>query len=278
MTASIDYDAAARAIEKDGFAVVRSLLSPERIEQFRRVCEGQFQGAPRLEGKVYKPGVTPDYVQPWVIDSQRHQIASYRLYQFYHNTHSANAQHIIDTIIELRNRIEQKWPEIQEYNTKNNFTDYNIVAKYAAEGGYQSKHSDMEASLSHPALQCEILLTQPGRDYRGGDLRLYPSDGRVISTNNDLRVRVGDLILFDKRLEHDVTDTMPMVGGKGRWMALIGAKTFPRTPRSFLEDATVKTRRFFFLRTPKLYKIVRTLAAKSGLKASGKINQNGYTG
>ncbi len=169
----IDYDASTRMIEKDGFAVIRGVLAPEVVEQYRLACADQFRVAPRLEGKVYEPGTTPDYVQPWMINERGHKIASHRLYQFYHNPHSANTQHIIDTVIGIRNRIEQRWPEIQIYNTRNRLTDYNIVAWYASEGGYQSKHSDMEASLSHPALQCEILLTQPGQDYRGGDLRLY---------------------------------------------------------------------------------------------------------
>jgi hypothetical protein len=274
----IDYDAVTEGIEKDGFAIIRGLLSPEAVEAYRRECEVQFATAPRLEGKIYTAGITPDYVQPWMIDGQEHKIASHRLYQFYHNPRSTGTRQIIDTVLGIRNRIEQRWPEIQEYNLRNRLTDYNIIAQYAAEGGYQSKHSDMEASLSHPALQCEILLTQPGQDYAGGDLRLYPPDGRVISTNDDLRVRVGDLILFDKRLEHDVTKTLPLRGvSRGRWMALIGAKTFPRGERTRFEDAKTKTRRFFFLHTPTLYRAARKTAAFLGLKGSGKTGAERYT-
>src|SRR5689334_2512088 len=99
MLSQAELQKAGDAIEKDGFTLIRNVITPEVITQYRDECEAQFKSAPRLEGKVYVPGKTPDYVQPWMIDAENHQVASYRLYQFYHNPHSPNTQRIIDTVI-----------------------------------------------------------------------------------------------------------------------------------------------------------------------------------
>lgn len=254
----IDYEKAKQDIEKDGFTVLRNILSKESVEQYRQECEQQFRSAPRREGKVYEPGKTPDYVQPWMIHTGKHQVASYRLYQFYHNPHSANTQNIIATIVAIRDRLEKNWPDVQAYNQKNNLVDYNIVAKYAAKSGFQTRHADAESSLTCPALQCEILLTEPEQDYKGGDLILHLFDGRVVRLNEDVHAHVGDLILFDKRVEHEVTETFPVEHeSPGRWMALIGAKTFPRQKRSRLQNIRTKASRFLFLHAPIIYRALK---------------------
>lgn len=257
---SIDHDKALADIERDGFTIIRNFLPQEVFEEYRLECAKQFETAPHLEGKVYVPGKTPDYVQPWVINTDRHEIASSRLYQFYHNKHSANTQTIVDAVLSVRDKIEEKWPEIQDYNRRNGLVDYNIIANYAPTCGFLNKHRDAEAELSHPALQCEFLLTEPGVDYLGGDLILHLLDGRRVSTN-DLLPHVGDAIFFDKRVAHEVTETRPSENklAKGRWMALIGAKTFVRKKRSFLMDQRVKITRYMFLSMPTLYNFLKKL-------------------
>src|SRR5437868_7139739 len=96
---NIDYDKALNDIKKDGYTVIRNFLPREMLEEYRLGCEEQFKSAPHLEGKIYEPGKTPDYVQPWVINTNRHEVASSRLYQFYHNRHPQNTQNIIDAVI-----------------------------------------------------------------------------------------------------------------------------------------------------------------------------------
>jgi hypothetical protein len=259
------FDAALKDIERDGYTVMRNVLSKNEVEAYRQECAREFDTAPRLEGKVYVPGKTPNYVQPWMIHGEKHLVASYRLYQFYHNALAPNEKHIVDVVVGVRDRLEKRWPEIQEYNKKNNLVDYNIIAKYAPESGFQSIHKDAEGKLSHPALQCEILLTEPGIDYKDGDLLLHLFDGRVISTN-EAKVHVGDLIVFDKRLDHEVTATLPAEGGKGRWMALIGAKTFPRKKRSPYQDLRLKISRSLFLNAPVLHSLLKSVLGKKSAK------------
>jgi hypothetical protein len=261
----IDFDAALKDLEKDGYTVLRDVLTTQEVEEYRQECGRAFDTAPRLEGKVYIAGVTPDYVQPWMIHAARHEVASYRLYQFYHNPLAPNTKRIVDTVIEIRDRLETRWPEIQDYNKRNNLVDYNIVATYAPTSGYQSRHKDAEGALSHPALQCEILLTEPGVDYTDGDLLLHLFDGRTVSTN-EAQVHVGDLIVFDKRLDHEVTATLPIKGGRGRWMALIGAKTFPRKKRSPYQDLRLKLSRSLFLNAPALHAFIKSLSGKKPAK------------
>ncbi len=264
----IDYDSALLDIQRDGFSIIRGVFTREEVEEYRKECAHEFTIAPQLEGKVYVPGKTPNYVQPWMIDTANHQVASYRLYQFFHNHISPTAKKLIDATIAVRSHLEKNWPEIAEYNAKNNLVDYNIVAKYSAESGYQSRHTDMEADLAYPALQCELLLTEPYKDYNGGDLVLHLLDGRRISVNDDAKATVGDIILFDKRIEHEVTATKPALGGRGRWMALIGAKTFPRKKRKLSQDLRIKISRYLFLKAPKMYTSLKRLTRREQQKNS----------
>lgn len=261
----IDYAAALKDLERDGYTIIRNVLTKDAVEAYRQECAKEFDTAPRLEGKVYVAGVTPNYVQPWMIHGEKHIVASFRLYQFYHNPLAPNTKHIVDTIVGIRDTLEKRWPEIQEYNRRNNLVDYNIVAKYAPTSGFQSIHKDAEGTLTHPALQCEILLTEPGVDYKDGDLLLHLFDGRTVSTN-EAQVHVGDLIVFDKRLDHEVTATLPVEGGKGRWMALIGAKTFPRKKRKLSQDLRLKISRSLFRNAPALHSFIKSLTGKKPAK------------
>jgi hypothetical protein len=261
----INYDALIKIIETDGFVVVKGVFTRDEIETYRIECEKQFKTAPRIEGKNYIEGITPNYTQPWSIDFKNRKIASYRLYEFYHNPMSVNTRYIVDTVIGIRSRIEAHWPEIQAFNTKNDFHDYNIIAKYEPESGYQSVHSDMDPTISHPALQAQIMLTQYEEDYHGGSLALHLKNGKTFELHKDFDLSVGDLVLFDKRIPHEVGKVLPGKGrNMGRWMALIGASTFPRHDSSLFKDLKIKTRRFMFLNTPvAVYNFLKKISRSS---------------
>jgi hypothetical protein len=250
-------------IEKVGFALIQGLFPVSVIDAYLSSCEAQMKNAPRLEGKNYRKGVTPNYVQPWMIDAEKHMIASTRLYEFYHNELPENTKHIIDTVLLLRDAVEKKWPEIEHLNQERKFEDYNIIAKYEFDSGYQSKHSDLDPKIPHPTVQCQLLLTQYGDDYEGGHLRMYSFDGRVVEIHTDVPMNVGDLLLFDKRLPHDVSTVIRGHGrNRHRWMALIGAKTFPREDSRPLRDLKIKARRYLFLHYPAFYSRLRTMLGK----------------
>ncbi len=261
---NVDYDDITKRIEEKGFAIIPKFLPYSVVDEYQRECERQFACAPRLEGKNYREGVTPNYTQPWVIDYEKRKVASERLYEFYHNPQSNNTRRIVEETLSVRDRIESRWPKIAAFNSEKNLHDYNIVARYAKETGFQAKHSDLDPTIPFPTVQCEILLTNYGDDYTGGHLRLYGYDGDVVEVHKDVVVEPGDLILFDKRLPHDVSATHEGKGrNKGRWMALIGAKTFPRSDSQPLRDFKKKTNRFLFLNAPLLHTLLKKAMGKS---------------
>lgn len=256
----LDYRKIGEEIGNIGYALAKGVLTLEETETYRLDCEKQFDNAPRLEGKNYVENETPNYVQPWMINEEEHEVASTRLYEFYHNPMSPNTKSVVDRIINIRDRIERKWPGIQELNEKENFHDYNIVAKYAEGAGYQSIHYDSDPNVAHPTLQCQIMLTHYGDDFTGGELLFHMASGEIVNVQKDMKPEVGDLIMFDKRLAHEVKSVGKGEGAnRGRWMALIGAKTFPRNDSNFLDDTKIKAKRFLFLHFNGLHTLLKRL-------------------
>lgn len=231
MLGAININEIRSQIESDGYAVLRGFFSDQDVIAYREECERAFNEAPQRRGKYFEPGKTPNYVAPWIINKEAKQVASWRYYTFFHNPISEVAATIYDPVLTLRDEIEAGWSGVAEHLREQGLHDYNIISTYAEGAGYYPRHADMPTDLPFPMLQSQLMLSQFGADYEGGDLTLFAKDGGAVRANADLNLRVGDLLLFDKRLEHEVSQvTSNGRSGLGRWMALVGAKTTPQRP------------------------------------------------
>ncbi|MBL4591462.1 MAG: hypothetical protein JKY96_05830 [Phycisphaerales bacterium] len=219
----IDIAQAQRAIEDPAATafVVRSVLSGDDLKRYTSEVENQFASAP--VGKV-KPTVDTgeDFVLPWIFDQARKEHTVHRLYRFCNNDPATHHGEIHTRIMNTRDAIEQAWDNADAYR-QHHYRNIHIITRYLHNAEGYPRHNDVPYEHPFPMLQCWMQLTEPGVDFGGGDLILHPPEGPSISAFEDLKIGAGDLIFFDKRTEHEVTECKAVAGGRGRIIALIGA-------------------------------------------------------
>ncbi len=205
-----------------GYFLVRGLYSEEELTAYRTECEAFMDRAPRFYMRLTTDWMF-DYVQPYSHDTVER---ADRLYQYLHNPHSTTATSIFQRTLALRNRIEQVWTTDPIYRRElEGQQDYVIVTRYIPGRGQLPRHRDYRGPASPPLLQSLALLSRPLEDFAGGELVLYPREGRPVRMVADLEARVGDVLLFDKALEHEVETTLPGRTDVSRWSVNIGARS-----------------------------------------------------
>lgn len=205
-----------------GFIVWRGFWSAAEARRYRGECERFMATGPRIHQRINTDAM-PDYIHPRSHDATER---TYRIYQFFHNHHSRFTDALLGRSMDIRNAIEEAWTADPVYLAeRRRLQDYVIVTKYIEDTGKLPRHNDYQGEVPFPFIQFLVLLSQPGEDYRGGELILHTKAGRAIRIQDDLGVREGDALLFDKTLLHEVEDTLGGVpGGAGRWSVLIGAR------------------------------------------------------
>lgn len=216
-----------------GYVVLRQFLQVEEVDRYREECAAFLRRAPRIHRRILGAGL-PDYVHPRTAPTERRRgrgPETYRIYQFLHNRHSPATQALFDRALGLRDAIEAPWLSDDAYRAEHDqLRDYVQVTQYVLDSRGLPRHSDTERGLPYPLLQPLLMLSQTGVDYEGGDLRIYPQKGDPISADRDLALAKGDLLFFDRSLEHEVTPSRAS-SGVGRWAAVIGARDRPRGSR-----------------------------------------------
>lgn len=202
-------------------SVARNVVSTSTLHDYMADAIEQFETG--LRTKI-KPEIDdgPDRILPWVWDEERGTFSVHRLYRFLHNEAGTTHGTVHRSIMKARDRIESVWPNQSLYESKG-LRNIHIIAKYEHNSRGYERHTDVPFEYPHPLLQCWLQLTEPGKDFDGGDLILYPPGGGSIAAVADLGIRAGDVLFFDKRTEHEVTPCGDAADGRGRWIAIVGA-------------------------------------------------------
>jgi hypothetical protein len=205
-----------------GYFLVRGLFSTEEVATYRTECESFMRRAPRFHMRLNTDWMF-DYVHPYSLDIVER---NHRLYQYLHNRHSPTAVSIFERTLALRNRIEEAWTTDRVYRgEREKQQDYVIVTRYLPGRGELPRHRDYRGPASLPLLQSLALLSRPGEDFAGGELVLFSKAGRPVRLIEELGAQLGDLLLFDKALEHEVQTTLPGRTGISRWSVNVGARS-----------------------------------------------------
>lgn len=206
-----------------GFTVARGLLSPDEVASFRRYAEKGFESLPRIREKPSTLGLQ-NYVMPLVWDDKTGEVLVERQYHFLDQPQldgdSDEPERIIRKVLGLRDSLESQWlPE--GYYEQESCYDVNMVTKYVVGSAYPL-HADAPKETPFPLLQTWSLLTEPGVDFSGGELLMHRRDGRIVRCMEELGLRPGDVLFFDRRLDHEVEPSE--IIKLGRWITLFGAK------------------------------------------------------
>jgi len=210
-----------------GFHVFRGFYSPEEVAAYRTACS-RFLEHGRVIHQRINSDSTPDYIHPRSHD--RHN-RTYRIYQFFHNHHGDMMGRLFSRAMSLRNQIEQEWDTDPRYKSeRDRLQSYCVVTYYLDKVGMLPRHQDYCGPAPFPLIQFWVALSEPGVDYREGNLALFSRTGIRRRAETDLNLKIGDALIFDKSLFHEVEATEPGAGSSlGRWTALIGARA-PRVP------------------------------------------------
>ena len=205
-----------------GYVLIKSYFSESEIDNYRNECQTFLSTGPVCVERINTDWV-PDYVHPRSHDKVGR---TYRIYQYLHNKHSEPTTAFFQKALGVRNDIEQTWLDDTRYRAeKETLQDYIIVTKYITDTGYLPPHRDYYGPAPFPLLQSLVLLSRMPEDYTGGDFLLRTKAGQTLSLANDIGATKGDLLVFDKTLEHSVELTEAGTSTNlGRWSVLVGAR------------------------------------------------------
>lgn len=223
--AGLDIDAmAADVLANDlGFSVARGLLSQPEVDRFLAYADKGFRELPRIAEKPSTLGLA-NYVMPLVYDNATGEVLVERQYHFLDHPQLDGGcdepERIIRKVLGVRDALESRWLPVGYY-AEQSCHDVNMVTKYTVGAAYPL-HADAPKDTPFPLLQTWSLLTEPGVDFSGGELLMHLRDGRVIRCMEELSLRPGDVLFFDRRLDHEVEASS--IIRRGRWITLFGAK------------------------------------------------------
>ena len=205
-----------------GYVIIKGYFSEVEIDTYRNECQQFLNAGPVCFSRINTPSV-PDYVHPRSHDKVGR---TYRIYQYPHNKQSNSTAAFFRKALSLRNDLEQTWVHDPIYRVeKETLQDYVVVTKYISETGLLPRHRDYVGPAPFPLLQSLVLLSKRPDDYTGGDFYLYTKEGVSLSLADDIGATKGDLVVFDKSLEHSVELTRPGTETAiSRWSVIVGAR------------------------------------------------------
>jgi hypothetical protein len=213
---------------RKGYGVVRSVLSEVEVTAFQARRGAELESLPSGSSRINNDRMF-DYIHRRSHD-RVHRTT--RIYKFFHNA-EADELILYRRVLKIRRALESTWWRDSTYRDISNAQHvFNIVTTYDQDTGMLPRHRDFHGPDTFPLLQCLIPLSAKGVDYEGGDFLLVTAAGDVISAENDLKLRRGDLLLFEKSLEHEIGRTRRGPTGLGRWTLLVGVRAPPREEAS----------------------------------------------
>jgi hypothetical protein len=211
-----------------GFYVLRGHFSEADIDAYRDESAHEMRTGKVIYERINADGMF-DYVHPRSFDDEERTI---RLYRFMHNHRDDATDRMFSPLIRLRDEVESAWLGDPVYREEKRVQQEFIqVTRYIDDFGELPRHRDYNGPARYPLIQIWGLLSRPETDYHGGNLAIYSRSGKRYRVEGDLGVGPGDILFFDKSLDHEVESVR---GGKephsaGRW-TVVGARSERLTP------------------------------------------------
>lgn len=204
-----------------GFHVLRGFYSPYETQWIRENCQRFRKRGPFIHTRINTNSMR-DYAHPRSHDGRQRTL---RIYRYFHNHQQDRFGVLMQRAMKLRWEVEFPWRSDLVYRDElDTMQDYMIVTSYHHGTGMLPVHRDYEGPAPFPLTQFWVLLSQPGTDYRHGNLILHSMNGTQCRVECDLGLQAGDAVVFDKSLEHEVEVTYRGITDVGRWTILIGAR------------------------------------------------------
>lgn len=226
-----------------GYFVLRNFYSNSEVDQYRKLCMNIAKKGPVINRRINIKNMF-DYAHKRSDDNIERTI---RVYQFFENHKFGSTGEFLKKSKDLMDKIELEWSNQNETYKKYRETlqSYIIFTWYKPGFGRLPIHQDSKENLEYPLLQSNIMLTQHNKDYFGGDFIFYSKNNRRYSINEDLKLKKGDALFFDKSLYHEVTQVEQNSSNISRCSLLINARAKYKKEKLLIEK--IKTNRIFNL-------------------------------
>ena len=240
-------------ILKKGYYVYKNLASSQDCISLRNIILKKIQKSPKYNIRINSQTI-PDYTHKRSHD-ETHRTTRY--YSFFHNFSKWTdvEKKILIKGLDIRNQVEL--PLVKKNQTykekKSILQDYNIFTKYEDLTGMLPPHRDWQSKLKYPLLQFNLILSEQNVDFTLGEFIFEDYNLNKIKIHEDLKIRMGDALLFDKYLLHSVDITKNGTSNIGRCSLLIGARAYKTS--YFLEKKFLfkeKLKNFFNIPPKKL--------------------------
>jgi len=199
--ASLDWQHITEAMHQNGFAVVSKLLTEEQ-------CEG-------LKENYKSPTI---YRKTIVMERYRFGLGEYKYFSYpLPGLIAAIRTNIYPYLVPIANtwfkvlNIDKQFPPLhsellQQCHNNGQLQATVLILRYGA-GGYNTLHQDLYGAVYFP-IQLVLFLTEPDKDFAGGEFVLTQQIPRAQSKAIVLKPKKGDVLIF-------TTNFKPVKGTKG---------------------------------------------------------------
>ena len=219
-----NLDSIRSEILNKGYYVYNNFASSDDCILLREVISKNIDNSPKYNIRI-NSNTMPDYTHQRSHDEISRTT---RYYSFYHNVSKWTdiEKKVLYKGVDIRDQIESVWIDKDEEYKKiiSSIHDYNIFTKYNESTGMLPQHRDWPDKLRYPLLQFNLILSQEQIDFNAGEFIFEDYNQKNIKVHKDLKMKIGDALLFDKYLLHSVDLTKKGVTDIGRWSVLIGAR------------------------------------------------------
>jgi len=203
--AALDWAAAARALDDMGHAHVKGLLSAGECDEVAGWYDdaGRYRSTVAMSRHGFGQGEYKYFVYPLPC-----LVMALRRLAYPHL--AAVANHWAALLGEARRYPDTLDGFSAECHAAGQLRPTPLVLRYAP-GGYNRLHQDLYGDIAFP-LQMAILLSEPGRDFEGGEFVLAEQRPRMQTRAEVVPLRQGDAVLF-------AVNARPVKGTRGHYRA-----------------------------------------------------------
>ena len=201
MDFNTDWDKAHLSLHEKGFVVLDRIIDENTCNEIISIYNQPKHFRKTIQMERYRFGLGEykylTYPLPLVIETLRKDLYA-RLY---------NVANIWNDVLRIDTRYPAKHKDFLTIcQSHNQSLATPLILKYG-EGGHNTLHQDLYGDIFFP-LQAVVFLSEPGRDYTGGEFVLTEQIPRAQSKAIVLQPKQGDILIF-------ATQFRPQKGSRG---------------------------------------------------------------
>ena len=202
---SLDWTVVSDKMNDKGYALISNLLTNEQCNSLSQLYEQPTLYRKTVSMERYRFGMGEykyfEYPLPDLLQTIRENIYP----------HLAPIANLWMKVLKIGNEYPATLPELHSLCLEQNQAKPTVLILRYSQGGYNTLHQDLYGEVYFP-IQMVLFLSEPDKDYFGGEFVLTEQVPRAQSKAIVLKPKKGDTLLF-------TTNFRPIKGVKGYYRA-----------------------------------------------------------